>query len=42
VIRGTDEARLDAVMAELKAGLTALGGVPQDETGMLAGQGASA
>jgi molybdenum cofactor synthesis domain-containing protein len=42
VIRGTDEARLDAVLAALKAGLIALGGVPQDETGMLSGQGASA
>jgi molybdenum cofactor synthesis domain-containing protein len=42
VIRGTDEARLDAVLAALKAGLTALGGVPQDETGMLSGAGASA
>jgi molybdopterin-biosynthesis enzyme MoeA-like protein len=41
VIRGTDEARLDAVVADLKAGLIALGGAPQDETGMLAGQGAA-
>lgn len=42
VVRGTDEARLDAVVAELKAGLIALGGAPQDETGMLSGAGASA
>jgi molybdenum cofactor synthesis domain-containing protein len=37
VIRGTDEAKLDAVLAELKKGLVALGGAPQDETAMLAG-----
>jgi molybdenum cofactor synthesis domain-containing protein len=37
VIRGTDEARLDAVLAELKKGLIALGGAPQDETAMLSG-----
>jgi molybdenum cofactor synthesis domain-containing protein len=42
VIRGTDEVRLDTVAAALKQGLIALGGKPQDETGMLAGQGASA
>jgi molybdenum cofactor synthesis domain-containing protein len=37
VIRGTDEARLDAVLTELKMGLIALGGAPQDETVMLSG-----
>jgi molybdenum cofactor synthesis domain-containing protein len=37
VIRGIDEARLDAVLVELKKGLVALGGAPQDETAMLSG-----
>jgi molybdenum cofactor synthesis domain-containing protein len=38
VLRGTDERRLDAVLAALKKGLEALGGKPQDETAMLAGE----
>ena len=40
VMRGPDEARLDAVLEALKAGLRALGGDPKDETGALAGEGA--
>jgi len=40
VMRGVDEKRLDAVVVDLKKGLEALGGKPQDETAMLAGQGA--